>query len=277
MILSRTNTVLAILLLLTIGLIVGADVDYTQPNVEFLPEMKRSGASNAYAANSVLPGGRTLQVPVPGTIPRGDLPLYYEATKEDAVRAGEDLQNPYRVAINKAAAAEPNPDEAKPEEGADNEPAEPKDDDSKAESAEASAKTPAKPDPVAELNASIGRGVKIYGVFCVSCHGPSGAGDGPVAKRGFPPPPPLPTGKSAEMKDGQLFHILTCGQGSMAPMAAQLTREQRWDVINYVRSLQEGAKQKAAAAKDDAPKTDDAKTDDSDPDNSKPSEKETQP
>ena len=42
------------------------------------------------------------------------------------------------------------------------------------------------------------------------------------------------------MKDGQLFHILTYGQGSMAPMAAQLSRDRRWDVINFVRSLQKG-------------------------------------
>ena len=96
-------------------------------------------------------------------------------------------------------------------------------------------------DDVKTLQASVQRGGQVYQVFCVSCHGPTGAGDGPVAKRGFPPPPPLTTGKSAQMKDGQLFHILTYGQGSMAPFAAQLTPDQRWDVINYVRDLQQGA------------------------------------
>ena len=42
-----------------------------------------------------------------------------------------------------------------------------------------------------------------------------------------------------QMKDGQLFHILTYGQGSMTSFAAQLTPDGRWDVINYVRRLQQ--------------------------------------
>ena len=42
------------------------------------------------------------------------------------------------------------------------------------------------------------------------------------------------------MKDGQLFHILTYGQGSMADFAGQLSPEQRWDAINFVRTMQAG-------------------------------------
>ena len=43
------------------------------------------------------------------------------------------------------------------------------------------------------------------------------------------------------MKDGQLFHILSYGQGSMSPMAAQLSRAERWEVINYIRDMQQRA------------------------------------
>lgn len=89
-----------------------------------------------------------------------------------------------------------------------------------------------------QLRASIERGGGVYRVFCVSCHGAGGMGDGPVAKRGFPPPPSLLSGNSLKMKDGQLFHIVSFGQGSMAGFAGQLARAQRWDVVNYVRSLQ---------------------------------------
>ena len=81
-------------------------------------------------------------------------------------------------------------------------------------------------------------------MFCIACHGPSGAGNGLVPQRGFPPPPSMMTGKSMQMKDGQLFHIITYGQGSMASYAAQIPPGRRWDVINYVRTLQ----QKAAAS-----------------------------
>jgi mono/diheme cytochrome c family protein len=95
--------------------------------------------------------------------------------------------------------------------------------------------------------ATIERGAEVYRVFCRMCHGPQGMGDGPVARRGYPPPPPLPAGKSVEMRDGQLFHILTYGQGSMAPYASQISPPDRWNVIAYVRKLQADARPAAAA------------------------------
>ncbi|HIF01238.1 MAG TPA: cytochrome c [Planctomycetes bacterium] len=233
--LTRINVVLSVLLAIAATLTIAMEVDHTQLNVEFLPDMKRSPAFDAFAANPVLPGGRTQQAPVPGSIARGDLPLYYSATKEDAIRAGEELQNPFAVAeaINPPPAAD---EAARPADSEHTTAATPPQD----------SPTEASATPQARLDASIQRGALVYGVFCVSCHGASGAGDGPVTKRGFPPPPPLPTGKSVLMKDGQLFHILTYGQGSMSSMAAQLKRNSRWDVIDYVRSLQQGAAQAAA-------------------------------
>ena len=71
--------------------------DFSQPNLEFLPEMVRSVPYDSFAPNPNFPDGKTLQLPVPGTIPRGFLPLHYEATPQDAERAGEELQNPYSM------------------------------------------------------------------------------------------------------------------------------------------------------------------------------------
>ena len=97
-------------------------------------------------------------------------------------------------------------------------------------------------DPTADAGkASTERGQAIYQSYCVACHGGDGAGNGLVAQRGFPPPPSLLTGKSVAMKDGQLLHILTFGQNSMPNFAAQLPPDRRWDVINYIRSLQAAA------------------------------------
>ena len=159
--------------------------------------MKYTPAWTAYASNPVFANGRTLQAPVTGTIARGQMPLHFEATKEDAIRAGEEIQNPYL-----------------------------------ADSADETA---------AKLRESIVRGTETYRVFCTCCHGPTGAGDGPVTKRGFPPPPSLLTGKSKEMKDGQLFHVLTYGQASMPDFRGQLSPDRRWDLVNYIRSLQSNA------------------------------------
>lgn len=69
--------------------------NFAQPNLEFLPEMVRSIPYDSFSPNPNFRDGKTLQPPVPGTIPRGFLPLHYEATSQDAERAGEELANPY--------------------------------------------------------------------------------------------------------------------------------------------------------------------------------------
>ncbi len=85
------------------------------------------------------------------------------------------------------------------------------------------------------------RGATVFANYCQVCHGPQGLGDGPVTRRGVPPPPSFLTGKSKDMKDGQLFHILTYGQGNMPSYASQLSREDRWHAIVHVRSLQQAS------------------------------------
>lgn len=82
------------------------------------------------------------------------------------------------------------------------------------------------------------RGAAVYKSFCAVCHGSAGLGDGPVTRRGVPPPPSLLAEHALGLPDGHMFHILTYGQNNMPPYAAQISREDRWRVILYVRSLQ---------------------------------------
>jgi len=82
------------------------------------------------------------------------------------------------------------------------------------------------------------RGAFVFSNFCVVCHGSGGGGNGPVAQRGYPPPPSLLAEHAVKMKDGQLFHVLTYGQNNMPSYASQLSREDRWNAILYVRSMQ---------------------------------------
>jgi len=243
---NRTNSVLAVFLVVVVVMIAFVGVDYSKPNIEILPDMKYTLAWEAFAANPNFPDGRTMQPPVPGTIARGNLPLYYAATEKDAVRAGEELENPYsQSAIEAAVAAEREAEEANVEPPAEVKPeadATPAGDASPAAGAAPPDETAVRAAMVRErFSASIERGGEVYRKFCISCHGPKGAGDGAVTQRGFPPPPSMLTGKSPQMKDGRLFHILTYGQKTMAPFAAQLSRERRWDAINYVRDLQSKA------------------------------------
>jgi mono/diheme cytochrome c family protein len=93
--------------------------------------------------------------------------------------------------------------------------------------------------PIAEDDSKArAAGAAVYRVNCAMCHGPQGHGDGPATKRGVPPPPSLITGKSMQMKDGQLMHVLTYGQGGMAAFGSQLTLDERWRAIAFVRDLQ---------------------------------------
>lgn len=86
--------------------------------------------------------------------------------------------------------------------------------------------------------AALERGTILFNRFCLPCHGPAGAGDGTVAKRGFPPPAALSADHAKQMKDGQIFHIITYGQGSMPSHASQINPDDRWRIVQRVRQLQ---------------------------------------
>jgi mono/diheme cytochrome c family protein len=88
---------------------------------------------------------------------------------------------------------------------------------------------------------SVSRGAVVFSNFCAPCHGPTGKADGPVVLRGFPAPPSLYADNARKIKDGQFFHILTYGQKNMPSYASQLSREDRWHAIAFVRSLQKQA------------------------------------
>jgi mono/diheme cytochrome c family protein len=106
------------------------------------------------------------------------------------------------------------------------------------------------------------RGAFVFSNFCAVCHGAGGTGNGPVAQRGYPPPPSLMAEHALKLKDGQLFHVLTYGQNNMPSYASQLSREDRWNVIVYVRTVQAAATPAPAPA---APSTSPLKAAQADP------------
>ena len=69
----------------------------SQPNYDFLPEaqMAYSPAYDSFSPNPNFADGSTLRTPPAGTIARGHLPLHYQPTLQDALRAGRELQNPF--------------------------------------------------------------------------------------------------------------------------------------------------------------------------------------
>ncbi len=85
---------------------------------------------------------------------------------------------------------------------------------------------------------AVARGAIVYSNFCAVCHGGAGHGDGPVTRKGVPPPPNLQLEHAVEMADGQVFHVITAGQANMPSYASQVERDDRWRAILHVRRLQ---------------------------------------
>ncbi len=102
--------------------------------------------------------------------------------------------------------------------------------------------------PVELTMENLQRGRERYGVFCAVCHGEKGEGNGGViGPTRFPAPPSLHTDQARGYSDGTIFHIITKGVGKMPPYANELSPEDRWKVIHYVRALQLAVNPPAAA------------------------------
>lgn len=92
--------------------------------------------------------------------------------------------------------------------------------------------------PPAGIGDDPSAGRKLFSDFCSPCHGGRGQGDGPVIARGFPAPPVLTADAARSLSDAAVFQLLTFGRNNMPPYRFQLTREERWRVIRYLRELQ---------------------------------------
>ena len=80
-------------------------------------------------------------------------------------------------------------------------------------------------------------GRKRYDITCGTCHGPLGDGDSIVARQmALRPPPSLHL--YANRPPGYIYEVIKSGFGLMASYAAELTIEERWAVVAYVRALQ---------------------------------------
>lgn len=79
---------------------------------------------------------------------------------------------------------------------------------------------------------------KIAETNCGSCHGPEGKGNGPAAAA-LPPPKPADwtSAKVAGETDGEIFWKISNGRGAMPPWK-HLPEKDRWDLVNYIRTLQ---------------------------------------
>lgn len=95
--------------------------------------------------------------------------------------------------------------------------------------------------PVPADAASLARGAELFNINCTICHGTQGKGDGPVAAFLQNKKPIDLTGPiGISLSDGAIFMTITNGTpGGMPALNENLTVRERWDVVNYVRQLQQ--------------------------------------
>jgi mono/diheme cytochrome c family protein len=94
-----------------------------------------------------------------------------------------------------------------------------------------------KKNPVAVNDASLAAGQKVYLKRCVECHGKTGNGDGPDAADLGIHPAKLSDPVIRQETDGALFWKITVGKKPMPKYGTRLSPTDRWNVINYLRTL----------------------------------------
>jgi mono/diheme cytochrome c family protein len=82
------------------------------------------------------------------------------------------------------------------------------------------------------------RGRERFNIYCSPCHGRTGQGDGMIVQRGYRRPTTFHQDRLRDAPVGHFFDVMTNGFGAMPDYAAQITADDRWAIIAYIRALQ---------------------------------------
>ncbi|MFC2080215.1 c-type cytochrome [Bacteroidota bacterium] len=84
---------------------------------------------------------------------------------------------------------------------------------------------------------NIARGEEAYQIFCITCHGEKGDGQGFLyTSKRYPYPPANIVSESVKaLSDGEIYHSITVGYGIMGPHGAMISQNDRWKIIQYIR------------------------------------------
>ena len=92
--------------------------------------------------------------------------------------------------------------------------------------------------PTTADEASLARGQELFVINCRMCHGQTGEGTGPIAPFLANKPANLTSPVVQSKSDGSMFLTITNGiTGKMPPLNENLLVSERWDVVNYIRTL----------------------------------------
>ncbi|NQW35934.1 MAG: cytochrome c [Flavobacteriales bacterium] len=89
--------------------------------------------------------------------------------------------------------------------------------------------------PLEVNDANLANGKAMYTIYCTSCHGDKGDGQGVLMQRekflG------IPNYKDRAITEGSIYHVIMYGRNMMGSHASQLTDKERWEIVQYVQKL----------------------------------------
>ena len=89
--------------------------------------------------------------------------------------------------------------------------------------------------PLEKSEKNLDNGKKMYTIYCVSCHGKKGDGNGYLStSEKFAG---IPNYKDRDITEGSIYHVLMHGKNLMGSHSSQLTYNERWQIVQYVEVL----------------------------------------
>ncbi|MGZ5280692.1 MAG: c-type cytochrome [Bacteroidia bacterium] len=94
--------------------------------------------------------------------------------------------------------------------------------------------------PLVANAVSMAEGKRLYETYCWQCHGMESSPKGSIVAAGKYPPPTWDFERKSLLKnlsDGKMFHSITYGRNLMGPHGPIVSPEQRWMIINYLKTI----------------------------------------
>jgi mono/diheme cytochrome c family protein len=91
--------------------------------------------------------------------------------------------------------------------------------------------------PIPATPASVQKGGELFVIYCTPCHGAQGKGNGPVSTKFVPPADLTNADLQKGRTDGYWQSYMSVGGAVMPSYGEALSAEERWHVVNFLRTL----------------------------------------
>ncbi|QOD59569.1 c-type cytochrome [Polaribacter haliotis] len=89
--------------------------------------------------------------------------------------------------------------------------------------------------PLENSQENLDNGKEMYTIYCTSCHGKKGDGNGYLVE--VDKFAGIPNYKDRDITEGSIYHVIMHGKNLMGSHSSQLTYKERWQVVQYVEAL----------------------------------------